>query len=122
MNTTQKITLTERHLLIPMIWEGDLELHSNRKRMEQSIFGKPILHGDTVLSLAIQLILEDSKVKGEIFAFSSKYKKSSSVGDELQVFYEKIPINESRERISFEARNHQDDVVLSGSLTIRIRT
>lgn len=118
MNITKKIPIVESHLLLPLMWEGDLELHTNREKMSKSRFKDAILHGDTVLSIAIQLVLEEGRGWVDISSFSASYRKSVSVGDELYIVYHPRNSDSHRKQIDFEAINQRDELILSGSFSV----
>ena len=48
---TPKVKIEEKHFVLGVLWEGDLELHSNQVKTKHSFFGERILHGDTVISI-----------------------------------------------------------------------
>lgn len=74
---TGQLKITENHLLLPMIWEGNLNIHSNMPLMESSRFKSVILHGDTIFTLAISLIEKQEIPFTKIHEFTSYYKKVS---------------------------------------------
>lgn len=118
MNITKMIPVLESHLLLPLIWEGDLELHTNREKMSKSRFKDTILHGDMVLSLAIQLVLEDGRSWGDICSLSATYRNSVSVGDELYVVYYQRNKDFHRKQINFEAINQREELILEGCFSV----
>ncbi|NME06958.1 hypothetical protein HF876_14110 [Psychrobacillus sp. BL-248-WT-3] len=108
---TNQLEITEYHLLLPMIWEGDLNLHSNKPFMENSSFRHFILHGDTIFNLAICLIEKQESPFTHILEFESSYKRSVTVGDKIYVIYEL-----KGELLSFHVYKLEEEMVMEGSL------
>ena len=109
---TNQLEITEYHLLLPMIWEGDLNLHSNKPIMENSSFRQIILHGDTIFHLATSLIEKQESPFTHIQQFSNSYKKSVSVGDTIHSTYEL-----KCELVNSCVYKGKDEWVMEGSLT-----
>lgn len=108
---TGQLKITENHLLLPMIWEGNLNIHSNMPLMESSRFKSVILHGDTIFTLAISLIEKQEIPFTKIHEFTSYYKKSITVGDEIYVVYRL-----RGEVLRFSVYKKEDELVMEGSL------
>ncbi|MBD7943277.1 MULTISPECIES: hypothetical protein [Psychrobacillus] len=108
---TGQLKITENHLLLPMIWEGNLNIHSNMPLMENSRFKSVILHGDTIFTLAISLIEKQEIPFTKIHEFTSYYKKSITVGDEIYVVYRL-----RGEVLRFSVYKKEDELVMEGSL------
>lgn len=108
---TGQLKITENHLLLPMIWEGNLNIHSNIPLMESSRFKSVILHGDTIFTLAISLIEKQEIPFTKIHEFTSYYKKSITVGDEIYVVYRL-----RGEVLRFSVYKKEDELVMEGSL------
>ncbi|WP_277585315.1 MaoC/PaaZ C-terminal domain-containing protein [Psychrobacillus antarcticus] len=113
--TTSTLLITESHLLLPIIWEGDLNLHSNEPLMRQSQFQNIILHGDTVFSLAIALVEKQEVEFTFINEFDTIYKRSVTLGDKIFVEYNMIIIDRHR-KLEFLAYKNDRELVMEGTL------
>ena len=54
---TTEVVFSEEDLIVGILWEGDLEIHTNMEQMKTSVFGERIVHGDSVAAKAIGQIL-----------------------------------------------------------------
>lgn len=111
--TTEYLLITESHLLMPIIWEGDLNIHTNVPLMKNSLFQDIILHGDTVLSLAISLIEKQESKIVEIDEFEARYRKSVTVGDEIYAQYETI-VEGEQVKLNFSVFNKKEELIIEG--------
>lgn len=111
LQKTDNLVITVSHLIIPMIWEGDLNIHSNVEIMKNSMFQGIILHGDTGLSIALQLIEQHLQKAPSYRTLTCKYKSSLTLNDELVVNYQI-----SGNKLSFVLLKQQAIEVLQGEL------
>lgn len=111
--TTEYLSITESHLLMPIIWEGDLNIHSNVPLMKNSLFQDIILHGDTVFSLAISLIEKQESTIIEIDEFEARYLKSLTVGDEIYSQYETV-VEGEQVKLNFSVFNKKEELIIEG--------
>ncbi|MEK3979064.1 MaoC/PaaZ C-terminal domain-containing protein [Psychrobacillus sp. FSL K6-2836] len=111
---TDHLLITECHLLLPIIWEGDLNIHSNSPLMKQSRFGDVIMHGDTVFSLATGLVEKQESRYTYIYEFETSYKRSVTIGDEIFVEYKitRTDVN----NLHFSVYKNGSELVMDGSL------
>lgn len=64
MYEAAETVFSEEDLLLGILWEGDLEIHSNMELMKADVFGERIVHGDSVAAKAIGLIMNSACFKG----------------------------------------------------------
>jgi len=112
---TCTLVITESHLLVPIIWEGDLNLHSNEPLMKQSRFQNIILHGDTVFSLATTLIEKQEAKFTFINEFDTTYKRSVTIGDHIFVEYNLV-VTEHQRKVEFLVFNVDRKLVMEGTV------
>lgn len=110
-HSTSTYTIKESHLLLPMIWEGDLNIHSNVEMMRNSKFNDIILHGDTGLSIAISLIEKDLGKPIFFNTITSRYKSIIRLHDKVFVSYQ---INNNQ--IPFSLLNQNNIEILQGKI------
>lgn len=110
---TNTLVITESHLLIPIIWEGDLNLHSNEPLMKQSRFQNIILHGDTVFFLGIALVEKQEAEFTFINEFDTIYKRSVTIGDKIFVEYNMV-ITEQQRKLEFLVYKNDRELVMEG--------
>ena len=118
LKQTDSLTISETHLLIPMIWEGDLSIHSNVPEMKQSLFKDIILHGDTGFALAIQLL--ENALKGKLLykGIITKYRAPLLLHDTVFVRYKR-----TKTELLFQLLNTSSVVIVDGELrSIEVRT
>lgn len=108
---TRTLNITESHLLIPMIWEGDLNIHSNVEWMKNSNFNNIILHGDTSLSIAIHLIEQHIEKSISYDTVVSKYKSFLCLNDEVSANY-----HIEKNRLTFVLLKQKTVEILEGEL------
>ena len=111
-NSTRTLTITESHLIFPMIWEGDLNIHSNVEVMQDSNFQHVILHGDTSLALAISLIEKGLGKSITYHSISSRYQSYVCLHDEVYTIFQ---IND--DMLTFSLINQKETVIVHGQLT-----
>lgn len=114
---TSALLITESHLLLPIIWEGDLNIHSNELLMKQSRFQNIILHGDTVFSLAIALVERQEARFTFLYEFDTIYKRSVTIGDKIFVEYNMV-IMEQQRKLGFLVYKNDRELVMEGTLLI----
>ena len=112
---TSALLITESHLLLPIIWEGDLNLHSNEPLMRQSQFQNIILHGDTIFSLAIALVEKQEAKLTFINEFDTTYKRSVTIGDEIFVEYNLV-ITWQQRKLEFLVFKNDRELVMEGTV------
>jgi acyl dehydratase len=115
-------TMTEEKLILGILWEGDLELHTNKELMSKSSFGERIVHGDTVTTLMTSLFLQTQPISTfnwRIKQVSCSFLRPVYIYDEIMGRYTLTKI-ESDDHYSFEYQviNKNDEMVSSGTITI----
>lgn len=83
---TSRVQMKEQHLGFAIMWEGDLELHTNKEKMKQSFFGERILHGDTVTAIllsSLQNVEPFSKGNWKIIRFHCSYQAPVYIGEQI---------------------------------------
>ncbi len=117
---TEDLWITETHLLLPIIWEGDLNIHSNEPLMKKSRFQNIILHGDTIFSLATALVEKQECPFSYIYELETTYKKSVTIGDKIYVEY-KIHSLQKYSKVSFNLYKNKHELVMNGSLKVELQ-
>jgi len=112
---TSTLLITEIHLLLPTIWEGDLNIHTNDRLMKQSRFKNIILHGDTVFSLGTSLVEKQEAEFSFLYEFDATYKRSVTIGDNIFVEYN-IFIMEQQRKLEFLVYKNDRELVMEGTL------
>lgn len=112
---TNALLITESHLLLPIIWEGDLNIHTNERLMKQSRFQNIILHGDTVFSLATALVEKQEARFTFLYEFDTAYKRSVTIGDQIFVEYNMIIVEQQR-KLEFTVYKNDRELVMEGAL------
>jgi acyl dehydratase len=126
---TEKCPVTERKMILGILWEGDLELHTNKERMIQSSFGERIVHGDAVTALVTGLFLHSepfSLFKWKIENIECAYLRPVYIDDEITGYFEvteKIMSNSGscQFRFAFKAMKSNEEVVSSGHVSIALK-
>lgn len=85
--TADETVYTERELILGILWEGDLEIHSNAELMKTNAFGRPIAHGDGgAAKSAAQLLKMDLFQDKDAIRFKkigAAYVSPTYVGDRI---------------------------------------
>lgn len=115
LKETSTLIITESHLLVPIIWEGDLNLHSNEPLMKQSRFQNIILHGDTVFFLATALIEKQEAEFTFINEFDTTYRRSVTIGDKIFVEYNMV-ISEQQSKLEFLVYKNEHELIMEGTV------
>lgn len=87
MKKTACLEVLHNHLLIPIIWEGDLRLHTDKVHMKNSLFKQNIIHGDTTINLTVHLIRTHLRQPIQIVTMKNKFLKAVYIEDEIYVEY-----------------------------------
>lgn len=112
---TEDLVITDLHLLLPIIWEGDLNIHSNEPYMKKTSFKNVILHGDTMFSLATALVEKKESPFFSIYEYETTFKRSVTIGDTIFVEYS-ITSMEKQKKLIFSVFKNSDELVMDGSL------
>lgn len=120
----KKKEITEKELILSVLWEGDLELHTNKEKVKSGMFGERILHGDAVLAIVLGEIRNMHRLSDEewtIENFSSSYRRPVYVGDFIWTEFRTIGIAEShRLKLSFNAYKNDNEVIMQGDVCLII--
>ena len=123
--TTEKRLVTEKALLMSILWEGDLELHTNKVKMEKSHFGKRILHGDAVVAMLMGLIRQKGFFLEKYWSlkgFSAEYKQPLFVGESIKGTVKVQEIKDGKVGCVFGVHKETGESVSSGKLLFFIKT
>jgi acyl dehydratase len=124
--TTNKTYIHEKHLLLGILWEGDLEIHTNKERMSHSAFGERILHGDTITGILFGQLFQTDPISHNswvIKEYQCSYLRPVYIGDVIKGVFLKIQeeIEDSAVIFKYEGLNQKNEIVTSGNITISLR-
>lgn len=114
---TEKKELTEKDLLLGILWEGDLELHTNKERMKTNSFGERIFHGDTILSIILGLF-QNNIPQLEIVEFTSAYKQPVFIGESIWGSFRLVEKNDTSVHFEFVGLKENEEVVSTGTVKL----
>lgn len=122
---TEKKPIKESDLIMGILWEGDLELHTNKERMINNPFGERIIHGDSITAILFGLLFSTNpltKYKWYIDKYQCSYRRPVYIND--IIFGKFSNVNQDRERgvleFEFEGFKQNDELVSSGKLSISL--
>jgi acyl dehydratase len=128
MFETEEKIFSERDLLLGILWEGDAQLHTNSPGMTKTPFGAPIVHGNSVTSMAIGQLFDLHFRSAKIIRVSEldiSYLAPVHVGDSIKGVFmieeqQKKPNNSEILTMTFEVIKNKQTPVSKGKITIEI--
>jgi acyl dehydratase len=125
---TEEKIFPERNLILGMLWEGDLQIHSDTQVMAAHPFGEKIVHGSSVTSMTLGLLFKMepiARTKIELKELSCSYVKPVYVEDVIKACFkitskQKVSDNKGHLAFNFEIFKKDRDVVCDGAIVIAI--
>jgi len=126
---TDEKVFPERSLILGILWEGDLQIHSDSQVMVTHPFGDKIVHGSSVTSMALGLLFKMEPIAGtriELKEMSCSYVKPVYVEDVIKACFkitskQKVTDNTGHLAFNFEIFKNDKDVVCDGVIVIAIK-
>jgi len=90
---TEEKVFPEKNLILGILWEGDLQIHSDREVMAEHPFGDRIVHGSSVTTMALGLLFEMDPIRNtkmKLKQMSCSYVKPVYVEDAIKARFQII--------------------------------
>ncbi len=124
--TSVKRPFTERNMILSILWEGDLEIHTNKELMSDSTFGQRIVHGDAVTTMVAGLLFHTapfSSTKWNIEILTCSYQQPVFIDDVITGIFtvsakEIINTDSYKFCFDYQAMKNGEVVVSTGTITI----
>ena len=122
---TEKKIIKESHLIMGILWEGDLELHTNKERMINNPFGDRIIHGDTIIAMLFGMLFRTSpltKSQWRIDKFQCSYVRPVYINDFIFGVFNNISQDNEQGALEFDFKGYKqnDELVSTGKLYISL--
>lgn len=122
---TEKKSIKESHLIMGILWEGDLELHTNKERMINNPFGERIIHGDTITAILFGMLFHTKPLinfQWRIDKFQCSYVRPVYINDIIFGVFNNISQDTEQGVFEFEFEGYKqnDELVSTGKLFISL--
>lgn len=125
---TDETPFSERNLILGILWEGDLQIHSDSEAMITHPFGAKIVHGSSVASVALGLLFKMYPIAGTRIGLKEihcSYVKPVYVEDNIKAYFkvtsrEEISDNTVHLAFNFDIFKNDKDLVCKGDIVISI--
>jgi len=126
--TTKEKVFPEKNLILGMMWEGDLQIHSDSQVMAAHPFGDRIVHGTSVTSMALGLLFKMEPMardRIQLKEVNCTHVKPVYVEDVIHACFEitsKQKMDDGTEHLTFnfDIFKNDKDLVSKGSVIIAV--